>query len=128
MRTHGLQGAHLRRGWRHGSTRQNPHHSAAPDLVPVSEPPLDGGRVLHGLIWLGSGDRRRATRAATGAGQIVGSLLAALGLLMALNGRWDGLWLGVVGWFLTGSAVGERAYAAFAEEVDSAAQFRHAVV
>jgi len=33
MRTHGLAGAHLRRGWRHGSTRQNPHHTAAPDLV-----------------------------------------------------------------------------------------------
>ena len=33
MRTHGLQGAHLRRGWRHGSTRQNPYHTAAPDLV-----------------------------------------------------------------------------------------------
>jgi len=33
MRTHGLQGAHLRRGWRHGSTRQNPSHTAAPDLV-----------------------------------------------------------------------------------------------
>ena len=25
MRTHGLQGAHLRRGWKGGSTRQNPH-------------------------------------------------------------------------------------------------------
>ena len=25
MREHGLQGAHLRRGWRHGSTRQNPN-------------------------------------------------------------------------------------------------------
>jgi CBS domain-containing protein len=70
------------------------------------------------LIWLGSGDRRRATRAATGAGQLVGSLLAALGLLMTLNGRWDGLWLVVVGWFLTGSAVGERAFAAFADEVE----------
>ena len=33
MRTHGLQGAHLRRGWKHPSTRQNPHHTAAPDLV-----------------------------------------------------------------------------------------------
>ena len=33
MRIHGLQGARLRRGWRHGSTRQNPHHTAAPDLV-----------------------------------------------------------------------------------------------
>jgi putative transposase len=33
MREHGLAGAHLRRGWRHGSTRQNPAHTAAPDLV-----------------------------------------------------------------------------------------------
>jgi len=36
MRGHGLQGAHLRRGWRGwrgGSTRQNPAHQAAPDLV-----------------------------------------------------------------------------------------------
>jgi Zn-dependent protease len=86
------------------------------NLLPGS--PLDGGRVLHGLIWLRSGDRRRATRAATGAGQIVGSVLAALGLLMALNGRWDGLWLVIVGWFLTGSAVGERAYEAVVEELD----------
>jgi putative transposase len=33
MREQGLQGAYLRRGWRHGSTRQNPRHTAAPDLV-----------------------------------------------------------------------------------------------
>ncbi|WP_224392828.1 IS3 family transposase [Pseudonocardia sp. ICBG1293] len=26
MREHGLQGAHLRRGWKGGSTRQNPAH------------------------------------------------------------------------------------------------------
>ena len=86
------------------------------NLLPGS--PLDGGRVLHGLIWLGSGDRRRATRAATGAGQLVGSVLAALGLLMTLQGRWDGLWLVIVGWFLTGSAIGERAYAAVVEELE----------
>jgi len=33
MREHRLQGAHLRRGWKHGSTRQDPTHTAAPDLV-----------------------------------------------------------------------------------------------
>ncbi len=33
MRETGLQGAYLRKGWRTGSTRQNPHASAAPDLV-----------------------------------------------------------------------------------------------
>jgi putative transposase len=33
MREHGLQGAYLRKGWKGGSTRQNPRHTAAPDLV-----------------------------------------------------------------------------------------------
>jgi putative transposase len=33
MREHGLQGAFLRRGWRGGSTRQNPKADPAPDLV-----------------------------------------------------------------------------------------------
>ena len=33
MREHGLQGAFLRRGWRGGSTKQNPRHTAAADLV-----------------------------------------------------------------------------------------------
>ena len=33
MRTHDLQGAFLRRGWRGGSTKQNPKADPAPDLV-----------------------------------------------------------------------------------------------
>jgi transposase InsO family protein len=33
MRVHGLQGAFLRRGWRGGSTKQNPKAQPAPDLV-----------------------------------------------------------------------------------------------
>jgi transposase InsO family protein len=33
MAAHGWQGAFLRRGWRGGSTRQNPHATPAPDLV-----------------------------------------------------------------------------------------------
>ena len=64
MRTHGLQGAHLRRGWRHGSTRQNPHHTAAPDLVDRdfrAEAPnrlwvADLTRLVtaEGVLWLAS--------------------------------------------------------------------------
>ena len=64
MRTHGLQGAHLRRGWRHGSTRQNPAHTAAPDLVDrdfrVTEPNrlwvADLTRLVtgEGVVWLAS--------------------------------------------------------------------------
>lgn len=71
--------------------------------------PLDGGRVLHGLLWRHSGDRDRATRAATTSGRVLGALLAGTGVLLALHGRLDGLWLVLVGWFLAGSATAERA-------------------
>lgn len=71
--------------------------------------PLDGGRVLHGLLWRHTGDRDRATRAATTSGRVLGALLAGTGILLALHGRLDGLWLLVVGWFLSGSASAERA-------------------
>ena len=64
MRTHGLQGAHLRRGWKHPSTRQNPQHTAAPDLVDrdfrVTAPNrlwvADLTRLLtgEGVLWLAS--------------------------------------------------------------------------
>ena len=64
MRTHGLAGAHLRRGWRHGSTRQNPNHTAAPDLVDRdfrAEAPnrlwvADLTRLVtaEGVLWLAS--------------------------------------------------------------------------
>jgi putative transposase len=64
MRTHGLQGAHLRRGWKHSSTRQNPAHTAAPDLVERdfrAEAPnrlwvADLTRLVtaEGVLWLAS--------------------------------------------------------------------------
>ena len=64
MREHGLQGAHLRRGGKHGSTRQNPSHTAAPDLVDrdfrVASPNRLWGADLtrlvtgEGVLWLAS--------------------------------------------------------------------------
>lgn len=64
MRNNGLQGAHLRRGWKGGSTRQNPAHTAAPDLVErdfrVSAPNrlwvADLTRIMtgEGVLWLAS--------------------------------------------------------------------------
>lgn len=74
--------------------------------------PLDGGRVLHGLLWQHSGNRDRATRTVTSAGQFLGTALATLGVLLMLTGRWDGLWLVLVGWFLIGAAAAERSQAA----------------
>lgn len=64
MRHNGLQGAYLRRGWKHGSTRQDPRHVAAPDLVDrhfhVTAPNrlwvADLTRLLtgEGVLWLAS--------------------------------------------------------------------------
>ncbi|HLU56100.1 MAG TPA: site-2 protease family protein [Pseudonocardia sp.] len=79
--------------------------------------PLDGGRVVHGLVWRFTGSRERATRAAGGAGQFLGALVAGLGVLLLLNGRLDGLWLVLVGWFLTGAAAGERVQGITAERL-----------
>ncbi|PKW16175.1 IS3 family transposase [Saccharopolyspora spinosa] len=64
MREHGLAGAFLRRGWKGGSTKQNPRHTAAPDLVDrqfdADEPNrlwvADLTRILtsQGVLWLAS--------------------------------------------------------------------------
>jgi putative transposase len=63
MREHGLQGAFLRRGWKGGSTKQNPRHAAAPDLVDrnftATEPNrlwvADLTRIVTGEgVWLAS--------------------------------------------------------------------------
>ena len=64
MRQNGRKGAYLRRGWKHGSTRQNPRHSAAPDLLgrdfsasaPNQKWVADLTRILtgEGVLWLAS--------------------------------------------------------------------------
>lgn len=75
--------------------------------------PLDGGRLLRGVLWAFSGDLRRATRLAAGAGQVFSLLIIAVGLAMILGipvpvlgpGLVTGLWLALVGWFLHGAAL-----------------------
>lgn len=64
--------------------------------------PLDGGRVLRGLVWWASGSFGRATRAAAFTGSLVAYGLMGLGALAALFGGMllGGLWLVAIGWFL----------------------------
>jgi Zn-dependent protease/CBS domain-containing protein len=81
------------------------------NLIPGS--PLDGGRVLHAVLWRLRGDRTRAALTAARVGQGVGSLLIALGALGFLRaGNAGGLWTALVGWFVLGAARSEGQVAA----------------
>jgi Zn-dependent protease len=67
--------------------------------------PLDGGRVLRAILWRRSGDRDRATLGAARTGRVLGFVLVAFGLYETLfAGNFSGLWLALVGWFISGSA------------------------
>ena len=70
--------------------------------------PLDGGRVLHALLWLVTGDRDRSEMAADRGGQVIGALIVAAGWLLILRGASGGLWLAVIGLFITFTAGVER--------------------
>lgn len=70
--------------------------------------PLDGGRVLRAGLWALTGDLLRATRWASRAGQALGALLVAVAVAGVLFGTLDFVWLGLLGWFISGLA--ETAY------------------
>jgi Zn-dependent protease len=80
------------------------------NLLPAA--PLDGGRVLRGLLWRRHGNRVRAAVTATRAGVWVGAGLVAYGLLGSVTGWGIGtVWTALVGWFLITAARQERALA-----------------
>lgn len=74
--------------------------------------PLDGGRVLRAGLWRLTGDLRRATRWAGATGQVIGATFVALGIAMAFGlrvpvfgqGAGSGIWLALIGWFLSSAA------------------------
>jgi Zn-dependent protease/CBS domain-containing protein len=67
--------------------------------------PLDGGRVLHAILWWAMGDAERSTRAAAVVGQIIAVLFIAFGILRFFQGAGlGGLWIAFIGWFLLQAA------------------------
>lgn len=69
------------------------------NLVPAL--PLDGGRLLHALLWWRSRDTDAATVYAGVAGRAFALVLIAIGLVAMLTGNsLGGLWFVVIGWFL----------------------------
>jgi Zn-dependent protease/CBS domain-containing protein len=72
--------------------------------------PLDGGRVLHALVWSRSGDRSHATVVATNAGRWVGYALIGIGVLWVAAGDLGGIWFVFLGWFLLHAARAEATH------------------
>ncbi len=63
--------------------------------------PLDGGRILRGIIWSINNNLKRATKIATTGGKVVAGLLMLLGFyeFIFLNNL-GGLWPALIGFFL----------------------------
>jgi len=67
--------------------------------------PLDGGRVLRAIVWGVTGNWRRATVIAAGAGRVIAFGLIFYGIWQIFSRNWgDGLWIAFIGWFLNSAA------------------------
>jgi Zn-dependent protease/predicted transcriptional regulator len=87
------------------------------NLVPAA--PLDGGRILRSLLWWRSGDRARAAIGAARSGRVFGWLLIAFGVSIALfGGGFGGIWLALIGWFITAAARAEEEHARMGDALD----------
>jgi Zn-dependent protease len=85
--------------------------------------PLDGGRIARAITWKITGDRNKATRFAAVLGRGVGWLMIAGGIYLALRAdsfgdSFNGLWLALIGWFLTQAARSAQSQADFAGRIE----------
>jgi Zn-dependent protease len=69
--------------------------------------PLDGGRVLSGVLWRMNGDRFRASQTAAIAGWMLGWLLTGLGVALIVRHD-DGIFICFLGLFLVGASRTEQ--------------------
>ncbi len=67
--------------------------------------PLDGGRVLHALLWWRSHNLLRATKQAAVVGQVFAWAFISLGALQLFGGGgFGGVWLALIGWMMIQAA------------------------
>lgn len=87
------------------------------NLVPAF--PLDGGRIARAIAWKATGDRNKATRAAGKVGLGFAYILIGVGaFLVATDDVVDGIYLGVLGWFLSQAARQAVVASEFSERLD----------
>jgi len=81
--------------------------------------PMDGGRVARAIAWWKTGDRTSATRFAANLGRIFGYLFIAGGFYLILIGDlFGGIWLGLIGMVVNGSARGAAMQTAISSKID----------
>lgn len=78
---------------------------AAFNMIPAA--PLDGGQVLSALLWMRSGDPRRASTVSNQVGRIVGLAMVLIGVVQLNQGGDYGFGLIFVGFFVLTSAMSE---------------------
>lgn len=67
--------------------------------------PLDGGRLFRSIVWKITGNLKKATRIASAGGKFLGYLLIAWGVVQLFSPTLiSGLWLILIGWFLSNAA------------------------
>jgi Zn-dependent protease/predicted transcriptional regulator len=77
--------------------------------------PLDGGRIFRAMVWGGTKDFVKATRVAGASGKLIAYVMIGLGIFSAVGGshsgflleyigRFGGIWLAFIGWFLLSAA------------------------
>ncbi len=81
--------------------------------------PMDGGRVARAIAWWKTGDRTSATRFAANLGRFFGYLFIAAGLFLILTGDlFGGVWLGLIGMVVNGSARGAAMQTRITSKID----------
>ncbi|MBE9375966.1 site-2 protease family protein [Saccharopolyspora sp. HNM0983] len=85
------------------------------NLVPAA--PLDGGRVLRAGLWRWTRDRTTASVWSARAGQGLGGLLVAAGVVRAFTSGVDGVWWVLIGMFVLTIAGGEQRQARLGEKL-----------
>lgn len=77
------------------------------NLIPAF--PMDGGRVLRSLLWRRNKDMLQATKTASNVGKVFAYLIMFAGVfyLITTIDIFTGLWLIIIGWFISSAASSE---------------------